>query len=281
MNQKSNSSRLKILAWLAFGIFTAWWLYIYIALRPADPSSLHNQIFGATYGILSVIGGIIGLVASRKWGGGKSLVGRALIFFALGLFAQEFGQLAYSYYTYVLKVEIPYPSWGDLGYFGSVLLYIYAALLLARTAGVKFSLKNSTKKIVAIALPLTLLVGSYAYFLRGYVFDFSSFISGLTVVLDLGYPLGQAVYIAIALLTYLLSKGLLGGIMKNKILLVLFALLVQYIADFAFLNAARAGTAYPGGINDFLYLLSYLVMALALNTFRTGLPNSKMEQEKS
>jgi hypothetical protein len=271
VNQETNNRRFKVLVWISFVVFTAWWLYINFILRSSDHNSVNNQAFAATYGVMSVFGGVVGLIASKKWGGRKSLIGRALLFFAIGLLAQEFGQLAYSYYLYVLKVEIPYPSIGDIGYFGSVLLYIYAASQLLKATGARFSLKNRSKKVIAVALPLILLAASYAFFLRDYQFDFSSSKSTLTVLLDFGYPLGQATYIAIALLTYLLSRNLLGGIMKKKILFVLFALVIQYVADFSFLDAARANKVFPAGANDYVYLVAYTVMALALSSFRINL----------
>jgi hypothetical protein len=277
MSQKLNNT-LKFFVLVFFAFFAAWWVYITYVIESADPSSFHNQAFGATYGIVSLVGGVIGLIASSRWGGIKSLIGRALVFFSLGLLAQEVGQLTYSYYTHVLHVEIPYPSWGDLGYFSSIFFYIYAAWQLAKVAGVKFSLKDTGKKVIATVLPLALLVTSYMYFLKGYQFDFSH---PLTMLLDLGYPLGQTVYIIIALMTYLLSKKLLGGIMRNKVLFILVALLVQYVADFAFLNAAKNQTAYPGGANDLMYLIAYAVMALALNSFTyNATATSKVSAEK-
>jgi len=268
MKQKASVDRFRLLIWLTTLIFVGWWLYINVVLRSPDHNNINNQIFGAVYGALAVLGGIIGLVVSRKWGGGKSLIGRALLFFALGLFAQEFGQLVYSYYTYVQEVDIPYPSVGDLGYFGSVIFYILGAWQLAKAAGIRFSLKDRSKKMIAVILPLLLLTSSYLFFLRDYQFDFSSLTADLTVFLDLGYPLGQTVYIIIALMTYMLSKNLLGGIMKNRVLFLLLALLIQYVADFTFLNAVKTGSPFPGGANDLMYLLAYAVMALALSSFR-------------
>jgi len=269
MKQKNND-RLSLFIWITFIAFALWWLYINVFVRAPLSDNIHYKLFGATYGVMSLIGGCIGLAASRKWGSHKSMVGRALLFFSIGLLLQAFGQVAYSFYVYVLKVDIPYPSVGDVGYFGSVLLYIYAAWELSKALGFKLSVKNKTKKFIAVAVPLVLLSGSYYYFLRGYAFDFSSLKASLTVILDFGYPLGQAVYIAIAIMTYLLSRKMLGGVMKNKVLLVLFALVVQYTADSSFLYAAKAEKFFASGANDFMYLLSYTVMALALTTFRGG-----------
>jgi hypothetical protein len=281
MISKTSIVRIRILIWLGAIFFSGWWILINVVIRDPNHNNNINQAFAALYGAMALLAGIIGLVVSRKWGGIKSLVGRALLFFTLGSLAQEFGQLAYSFYLYALKISIPYPSLGDVGYFGSVLFYMYAALLLAKAAGVNFSLKQRSRKVIAVTLPLVLLIASYALFLRNYQFDFSSVKTCLSVVLDFGYPFGQALYIGIALITYLLSQRLLGGVMKHKILLLLFALFVQYVADFSFLVAAKQQTFYTAGINDFLYLLAYSAMAFGLSSFLVlGIEKTQTETGK-
>lgn len=263
----TKNSKAKILLTLLFLALTSWWVFLIASGHTSGDSK--NQLFAASYGVMALVGGFVGLAASRKWGGAKSVLGKALLLFSLGLFAQEFGQLTYSYYIYFLKEPVPYPSIGDIGYFGSVLLYIWAAVLLAKTAGVGVALKSKSRVLFALLLPAAMLAISYTVFLRGYKFDFSSLHSSLTVFLDFGYPLGQAIYVAIAFLTYLLSKKLLGGVMKKKILILLFALVVQYIADFTFLYQNIHEKWVVGGWNDYLYLVAYFIMAIALNGFRT------------
>lgn len=265
--------------WVIFVGYTLWWLYINIILRSPTHDSWHNQNFTNTYGVMALIGGVIGLMASRKWGGARSLIGRSLLFFSIGLLLQEFGQITYSYYYYVLHNSAPYPSIADVGYFGSVLVYIYAAWQLAKASGIKYALKERSRKMLAVILPLIVLVVSYLFFLKGYQFDFSSAKASLTVFLDFGYPLGQAIYIAIALVTYLLSNKMLGGLMRKKILLVLAALCFQYAADFSFLHANQKGTFFAAGANDYVYLLAYFVMAVALITFHGKLPASAAKEE--
>ena len=127
------------LAFLVFLLFAVWWL----ALKWLDPSHVLYQVFSATYGVMALMGAIWGLTISKRWGGVSSVVGKALIFFSLGLFAQEFGQIVYSSYAFFLKVQIPYPSLGDLGYFGSIPLYFMGVYYLAKASGIRFSLKNS------------------------------------------------------------------------------------------------------------------------------------------
>lgn len=249
--------------------FTFWWLYNQLFF-PSTASS--NALFSDTYWILPLVGGVAGVLSAKRWGGFSSVFGRSIMFFSLGLFAQVFGQVVYTYFARVQHIDAPYPSIGDIGYFGSVVLYIIAIGLLAKTVGTRFSLTNRYKRIIAVLLPALLLGVSYAVFLRGYQFDWSN---PLTVLLDFGYPLGQAFYVSLALLTYFLSRGLLGGIMKNNVLLLLGALLVQYSADFSFLYRFNRGTWYAGGFSDYLYLLAYIIMIMALLRFKSVADKNK------
>jgi hypothetical protein len=61
-----------------------------------------------------------------------------------------------------------------------------------------------------------------------------------------------------------LSRKVLGGIMRIPILYLLIALIAQYLSDYIFLYQFNAGNWYVGGLNDFMYLLSYFLMAIGL-----------------
>lgn len=241
-------------------LFVVWWLL----LRIYSYSDDSRQLFAATYGIVALMGGVIGLIIAKRWGFLKSLIGKALVMFSLGLFAQEFGQLSYSYYIYYLHTDVPYPSWGDLGYFLSIPLYIVGTLYLARASGMSITLKSFKSRLQALLLPLLLLGATYYVFLVGHEIDLEH---PLTTFLDFGYPFGEAVYLSLCLLTFLFTRKVLGGVMKSKVKLVLISLVFQYIADTTFLYQAKAGTWYAGGINDLMYLTAYTLMTYALLSF--------------
>jgi len=247
------------IATILFAVVTVWWLTV----QPfaADQSIVEKHTWSSTYELLSLLGGIFGLFISRYWGGWKSFLGRSIIAFSIGLFLQSFGQTVYNYYTLFAHIEAPYPSWGDLGYFGSIPAYIYGVFLLGKVSGLKFSLKSLHNRMLAFLLPLLMLVASYFIFLKDYEFDWSQ---PLTIFLDFGYPLGQALYVAIALLVFFASRQFLGGMMKKPVLLLLFALVWQYFCDFNFLYQANHGTWYAGGVGDYMYAASYYIMTLAL-----------------
>lgn len=242
-------------------VFTCWWLVNTFVIGNDNIRYDTFWDFGDFYGLIALFGGICGMSISSKWGGLKSVMGRAIFVFSLGLFAQEFGQVSYALYYDLYKVPGPYPSLGDVGFFGSVLLYIYGIFLLAKASGVKIKLQSFSKQIQSVLIPLVVLFIGYYLFLRNYTFDRSD---PTRIFLDFGYPFGQAIYISLAILTYLLSKGILGGVMKNKILIILLALCVQFLSDYTFLYQSSQGTWTVGGINDFMYMVAYFIMTLGL-----------------
>lgn len=241
-----------------------WWI-----LDPVILGHNHKRILGdfaSIYFLMAVWGSLWGIATSMKWGGLKSVMGKAIFMYSLGLFTLAFGECVYAYYSFVLHVKIPYPSLGDLGYFGSIPLYIYGTFLLAKASGTSIKLKSLGHKLQAIIIPLVMLTIGYVLFLRGYEFDWSD---PVRVFLDFGYPLTQAIYISLALLTYLLSKGVLGGIMKSKILFILFALCIEFASDYNFLYQVSRGEWITGGYGNFLYLSAYFIMTLGLIQFYT------------
>lgn len=253
-----------------FILLTLWWLVNNFVIGNGNISYDTFFDFGEIYGYVAVLGGVWGIWTARKWGGFGSLCGKALYMFSFGLFAQEFGQLAYAWYNDIYKTAGPYPSLGDIGYFGSIPLYILGILFLAKAAGVTVNLKSIMSKLQAIVIPVIVLIIGYWLFLSEYKVDWSM---PIKTFLDFGYPLGQAIYVSLAILTYLLSKGVLGGVMKHRILFILLALCVQFACDYIFLYQTNQGAYTVGGINDYMYLVSYFLMALALLQLKTVFDN--------
>lgn len=255
---------------LLFFILTLWCIVCIYAL--GSESKRFFGDFASIYGVMALFGAICGISISFKWGGLRSVMGKAILLFSLGLLAQEFGQLTYAYFSFFKHIDVPYPSLGDIGYFGSIPLYILGVIYLSKASGVKISTSSLVSKLQAIIIPIIMLAVGYVLFLQDYTFDP---VSPLRTVLDFGYPLGQAVYISLAILTYLLSKHVLGGIMKNKILFILFALCVQFLCDYTFLYQSSRGTWAAGGVNDYMYLVAYFLMTIGLIQF--GIVLSKLK----
>ncbi|OGC38513.1 hypothetical protein A3K42_00755 [candidate division WWE3 bacterium RBG_13_37_7] len=267
----------RILLILVFVLYMLAWLYINFLV--ADKESMLFNYFTDSYGIIAAIGGIAGFFAAKKWGGIRSVVGRSVVYFSLGLFFQFLGQVSYAIYFYVYHIDNPYPSFGEVFYFGSIPIYIMAVLNLANAAGFKASFKGICNRIFAVLIPLGMMGVSYYLFLKDYVMDPSNM---LVIFLDFGYPLGQAIFTALAIMAYLYSRETLGGVMKRYVIFILLSLVAQYVADSYFLVDTMRETWSAGGVSDLLFLISYFLMGLAVLKFgdistKMKSPNLKVE----
>lgn len=257
-----NTKLLVIVASVIFVTFLVFWSVL--GFKDLRGNSDAAEAFSALYGLMALFGGVLGLVIARRWGGYRSLIGRSVLFISLGLLAQEAGQISYSMYAYLLQQEVPYPSIGDIGYFGSVILYILGAISLIRALSIKTMMQKQTNKIWAGVIPGVILISSYWLFLKDYSFDLNN---PLVIFLDFGYPLGQALYISLGLLAYILARRYLGGMMRPVVIFLVLALLVQYAADFTFLYQVSQNTWQTGGNNELIYLTAYYLMTLSLISF--------------
>lgn len=256
-----------------FVVLTIWRIIIIFLPSVEGEFNALSFAWGACYQIVAIWGSVWGLKAAKSWGGTKSLLGRVIITFSIGLLLQAFGQTVYSYYIFTTGAA-PYPSIGDIGFFGSIPFYLYGVILLARLSDVTISFRSFLKSAFAIIIPVAMVTVSYYLFLSGYEYNLNN---PINVFLDFGYPLGQAFYVAVAILALLVifTKNILGGILRGSIILFLLALVMQYISDFTFLYQASRNIYIPEGINDYMYLLSYLLMALSL--VRLGIAFEKVK----
>ncbi len=254
------NDKLSIFTIIFFIILSFWWIYIFSS---GTQNALTNHAFGFVYGGFSLWGGVIGFFVARKWGGFSSLMGRALIGLSLGLLFQGFGQYSFWFYNFFLKIEVPYPGIPDIGYFATIPCYIYAGLELARSSGVKLSLSTFFNKMQVILIPLVMLSIAYALFLKDYNFDSND---PFKTFLDFAYPLGQAIYVSIAILTFSLSRKILGGIMRGPILFIVFAFSAQFLADYIFIYFHDL--YFPASFIDYFYLLAYFIMSMGILRFK-------------
>ena len=247
--------RIKVSAVLFF-IFSIWWTGLHLL----NASSDQFQLWAALYQLTALFGAIAGLIIAKKWGGFKSTMGRATLMFSIGLLCEWFAQVAGSYLVWQVGT-VPYPSLSDIGAFGALIFYAIGAIFLAKASGARILLRSYKGKFIAVLVPILFLGASFAIFLQSYQYDWSQ---PMMTFLDIGYPLGEAFYVSMAILAYLLSRNVLGGIMKVPILFFIAALIAEYIGDFLFLFDSHAGTYIVGGFNDLLFVVSYSLMAISL-----------------
>lgn len=258
--------KTKFTYWIVFLylITLGWWIYLQLNNLT---NSTQAYLFDWFYGLIGLSGAIYGIYISyKKWGGWNSVLGKGLIFLPVGLLGQWFGLQVWTYYNIIAKVETPYPSLADVGYFVLIPAYTLGALMFALAAGAKFTLRTKRGKIGALFIPLIALAIAYTFFLKDIGFDSSNL---LKTFLDFGYPLGELIPVSIALFTFTLSRSLLGGTMRSRILYLVGAFFFQFLTEYAFLYTAGAMTYVNGGWNDLMYATSYAIMSIGLISFRS------------
>jgi hypothetical protein len=252
----------KLLLFVLIALFI-FFLFLYISIFLGyDENEFLQKLFYTGYGVVALLGSMLGFYAAKSMGGFSSALGKTVLFLSAGLLFQEIGQIIFSYYNLVPNVEVPYPSFADIGYFGSIPLYIAATYFLSKVLGGKLSVYNSLKnKLIGILLPLSALLIVYFTFIKGYDFSGRSI---LVVLLDYGYPIGQVVYVTAAVTLLNKAKGVIGGLMKPRIVLLTLAFVMQYISEFNFLYQSYHETWKSGEYGDLLYFISYLIMSISI-----------------
>ncbi len=239
-----------------FLVYIGWW----IGINHFNAPSRDN--FTDSYGLIAATGAISGVVVAKKWGLFKSSFGRALGFFAIGLFMQFLGQLIYALYFRLGNVELAFPSVGDIPFLLTGIFYILAIVNLLRVIVYKGSIfKPRTVLVISIALTVGLAWLMWVAFLHLAVHDDRGTIYSLT---NAAYPIIQAFYFLLGLIAIMQARRMAGGKMLKSVSIVLLALVVQYAADFNFLYQSYKDTWQPAASNDLFYVFAYGLMAFAI-----------------
>lgn len=251
---KKQSTISKLVLTSLFILYVFWWV-----VTKLFESEILYIAWGVSYWIFAVLGTIAGCFIAKKWGGYRSIFGRTIYAFSAGLLLQAVGQNFTNYYI-LNDLEI-YPSWADLGFFGSIPFYIYGSFLLTKIAGLSIALRSWKNRFFGLFLFILMLSVSYFFLLSQVNYDWSH---PMLILLDFGYPFGQAIFVSFAIVTLFLTKGILGGLMRKSILLLLLALFMQFLADYAFSILLGNDAWVAGGLNDIMYLSAYYLMSYAI-----------------
>lgn len=259
-----NRSVLKILILLYLVAF-GWWLFLFFK---SQTDGLGNNLYGVILGVIPFIGGIYGVIVSKKWGLLESALGKATLFLSLGNMSWGIGTFIYSvYYNFIRNVDIPYPSLADAAYILSLPLWAIGMFQLSKATGAKYGIKESSGKSILFILPLLVVLGSYYLLVivaRGGSIDISN--SGLLkIFFDFAYPIGDVLILTLSILLYGLSYNYFGGKFKSAIYCILAGFVVLYIADFLFSYTTTLGTFYSGSWIDFLFVTAMFLLALGVN----------------
>lgn len=254
-----------------YALTSVFWVVIYLIAKnySTGEEELYNlRLFTQIpLAVIPIIGGLFGLRNASNWGGIKSVMGRSTFFLSLGLLAWGGGMVVWNYYIFFANVEIPYPSYADVGYAFGLLFLVIGVLYLSKAIGTRFALRSKRGKIFLFVVPLVIALISI-YLLVGLARGWAlTDLSGgyLKLFFDLLYPLGDVVILAVVSLIYLLSKDFLGGIYKNPTLILLIGFLMFYISDFMFSYTTTKEIYFNGHLVDFLFTTTMFILGLGLS----------------
>lgn len=221
------------------------------------------------YGLIPLIGGLLAIKGYRTWGGLSTVLGQAVFFIGIGLFFWGIGESIWAYYNFFLHVDIPYPSYADIFFAPSVFFYTIGTIYLATTTGVRFGLRSMWGKAFSVFAPLVIFAITYYLLIvighEGRVFtDTSSIIKS---ILDVVYPLGDAIALSVSVVVAGLSFKYLGGAYKYDVLAILTGLAFMFVADSVLSYTTTAGTAYSGDIGDLLFTCAVFLLTFGLLGF--------------
>ncbi len=249
---------------LAFLVFL--FIFWVLLFSSGTKTGFYNFLYSFLFGLIPLVGGFFALLKSKMWGGFKSAVGKAVFFLGLGLLLWGLGETIWSYYNFFLSEPAPYPSLADLGFAPSIFFYGLGAVYLSKATGAKFGWRHKNAKVLTVIAVLFLVIISYYVLVEvargGVVVPDGE--TPLKTVLDIVYPLGDFLALAISVVISGLSFKYLGGKYKNDIYAILLGLGVMFIADSIFSFTTTAGTFYNGSFGDLM-----LTLGLFFITFGT------------
>jgi hypothetical protein len=251
-----------------FVALVVFWAFLFFTHHK---SGTLNYWYSFLFGLIPLVGGLIGMAKASIWGGLKSALGKAVFFVSLGLFLWGLGESVWSYYNFFRDVPAPYPSLADIGFAPSIFFWILGTAYLSRATGALFVLKKSHKaKLLVFLVPLLLLVPSY--YLQIHVAREGVLVpdgeTTLKAVLDIAYPFGDFLALSFAALVAILSYRYFGGIYRRAVYYLLAGLAIMYCADSIFSYTTTKGTYYNANWGDLLltiglYLITVGVLAFA------------------
>lgn len=184
---------------------------------------------------------------------------RARRLYSYGLLSQGLGLLTWTYYN-LTGTEIPYPSFADLGYFGTAIFYLLASfyVLIGCVPWVSQFLKY--KKSIVVLSPLLMFLITTLNYMQIFTLSLDNQIK---LALDHLYPFLEisSIFIVLCGLIFLDKKY---SLIKSRIFLLLTALVAHFIAEYIFVISVKNLQYTNGNYNDFMYLLAHALMGISI-----------------
>jgi len=225
-------------------------VYAFQGYYPEFITPFSNVLFPFLAGI-AVISAGLGL---RRYGHKMEKFSLVWMCFTLGMFFWFLGELGWAVYTFLLNVEIPYPSIADVFWLVGYVPFLIALYYYAKTfESVLPKRPLHTVWVITVVLSVTVTV-LLMFPIMGAEED------TLTLVISLAYPFLDLALFLTALLSLIIFRA---GTLGKSWSLMNAGLMANVGGDILFSYATAQGIYYDGHPIDLLLAYAYILFALA------------------
>jgi hypothetical protein len=225
-------------------------VYVFQGFYPEFISPLSNALFPvvASAAVFSSV------FALRKYGPKLNKFLMIWMCFTVGMTLWFLGELSWAIYTFLLNVEIPYPSIADIFWLGGyipllIALFVYSRLFVSVLSNRKKAL------IAAIIIILGVLVSA------ALIIPIMGVEENLAIlIIDLAYPLLDIALLSMALVGLAIFQK--GGLGKSWLWIIL-GIMLNVAGDMIFSYTTAQGTYYNGHLSELLFIYGYLFFTIA------------------
>ena len=224
----------------------------------ASPSSARYVLSNLGQFLIILLAALIGFEGS-KFFTLKSSLGKSTFYISLGILCWGFGALLWLYYNLLAKIEVPYPSIADIGFLAIIPLVVVGLSHLLRYAQIKLNFATIIRLSI---LPFLVLIFTFFFFIWD---KLAENVGLLTKILNILYPLGDALFLSISLTLLIMTFGSsFGKVLTRSLLVLSLGFAFEAIADFSFSYTTTMGTYYSGNWVDIIFALAFFTIGVGM-----------------
>ena len=248
-----------------------WIIFVLVGGYKQNSLGLYTQI---PLIVIPGVGGILGLMRFRDWGGFESAMGKAVFWLSLGMVVWGLAIGIWTYYLF-LGIALPYPSTADYVFVLSSVFHIFGFLQLSKVVGAPFGFRKFKDKFIGLFAGIAIALISYYILVvvaRGNILRHPGE-STPQVFFNYAYTIASLIDVTIVAVAYILSYKYLGGIYKKSILILLVGFVIHFFAVFFFVKTISDASYFNGNIADILFTIavfleSFGIVSLDVNEYK-------------
>jgi hypothetical protein len=249
---KINLSHKKAFLLITFSGFPVILFFLWLQQTGQTQTNLNNFV-AILSGFIFLLSSIISFKYYKKIGD-RGGVSSAIFWTGVSSLLFFLGSIVWTYYNFIEKIELPYPSVADIFYVSMAIAYAIAIGSLLQIYKTSTSLKTW---IVSIAV--FILLTSVMFFYVGQP-EISGELSFWENFFNFAFALSDSIYVGAGVALLIIA----GGKIYKGIMVWVLGMFLITIADIVFSYRSATGELWNGDIADQIYTLSAIIFTYAI-----------------